>query len=452
MDEQEDGAVRGEGSRSPDRYPATAILLHWLIAGLLIFEFSLGLRMEALDGRSQFVTFQLHKSVGITILVLVGLRLLWRLFGSAPRLTVTGWQKKLANIVHRGFYLLLLVLPLSGWLAVSTSRITMPTVLYGAISWPHFPGTSALSDASKAFWNELAVVVHIGAVLVLCLFVVLHLAGALKHHFIDRKEELAKMLPGIAAGSWRDWRFGAVAALVIVAATAGGSWSSRPVLSAQEKGRDQIRELTGNGALKDSGVATAIPATEPETGRPEEADSAEAAGTEEIPSGQELTSWTVTDGSAIAFRTSWSGEEITGGFRRFAGDIRFGPADLDKSSATITIDMTSAFSGDSQRDETLKGSDWFSVSDYGKAVFSAMNFRRTGEHSFVARGFLKMKGMELPVSLPFTLRITGDRAIARGSTSIDRTAFRIGEGEFGSTDNIPAKVTVEVVVHAKRKG
>jgi polyisoprenoid-binding protein YceI len=116
------------------------------------------------------------------------------------------------------------------------------------------------------------------------------------------------------------------------------------------------------------------------------------------------------------------------------------------------VDTGSVFSGDSSRDATLKGSEWFAVESNRNAVFRADRFRRTGVDTYVAQGSLRMKGVTAPLSIPFKLKITGDRAAMEGSATIDRLAYKIGEGEFSSTAEIPAAVAIDIVVKARSIG
>ena len=117
----------------------------------------------------------------------------------------------------------------------------------------------------------------------------------------------------------------------------------------------------------------------------------------------------------------------------------------------ITIDLGSAASGDGERDETLKGGDFFAIQANRNAVFRAERFRKTGADRYVAQGTLRLKGVTAPLSLPFTLRIDGDNATMQGSATIDRLAYKIGEGEFSSTAEIPAAVGLEIALKARRK-
>src|SRR5690242_16903887 len=119
-------------SRGAARYSAVAIALHWTIAALIVLQVVLASRMEARTPEAFAVT-QFHKSVGITILLLSLARLAWRLTHRPPPEPpgLAGWERGLASAVHWSFYAVMILMPLTGWIMVSTSRITLPTLLYG---------------------------------------------------------------------------------------------------------------------------------------------------------------------------------------------------------------------------------------------------------------------------------------------------------------------------------
>jgi len=160
--------------------------------------------------------------------------------------------------------------------------------------------------------------------------------------------------------------------------------------------------------------------------------------------------WAVQRRSTLGFTTAWSGEAIQGRFDRWNADILFSPDALEDSKVTVAIDLASVKTGDDQRDQSLPASDWFDTAQHPKATFTATRFEKTGEDRFVARGTLTLRGVSRPLSLPFRLKIDGDTATVSGVTSLDRTAFGVGQGEWQSTDQIPAKVTVRVSLKAKR--
>jgi len=123
---------------------------------------------------------------------------------------------------------------------------------------------------------------------------------------------------------------------------------------------------------------------------------------------------------------------------------------LDGSKVSVTIDLASVKTGDEQRDSSLPSGDWFDVAEHPKATFTATKFTKTAEGRFVAHGTLSLRGVSKPLDLPFRLKITGDTATVSGVTSLDRTVFGVGQGEWKSTDQIPAKVSVSVSLKAKR--
>ena len=161
--------------------------------------------------------------------------------------------------------------------------------------------------------------------------------------------------------------------------------------------------------------------------------------------------WTLQKGSNLTFTASWAGSAIEGRFSRWTADILFSPDALDRSKVTVGVDMASAATGDDQRDQSLPSGDFFDTADHPKATFVATKFRKTGEGKYVADGTLELRGVKKPVSLPFSLKIDGDTATARGVTTLDRTTFGVGQGEWASTDQIAASVQVSFSLTAKRK-
>src|SRR5262249_8894805 len=127
-----DGAA-AEGAR----YSALAIVLHWTIALAIVLQIVLAGRMEGPPTPASFAVTQLHKSIGITILLLPLARIGWRLINRPPPMPagLAPWERSLAKATHAGFYVVMLGMPLTGWLMVSASRIEIPTLLYGQVPW-----------------------------------------------------------------------------------------------------------------------------------------------------------------------------------------------------------------------------------------------------------------------------------------------------------------------------
>lgn len=164
--------------------------LHWLMALLILLQSAVGwvademarspLKVDVMTG---------HKSLGITLLLLVFIRLLWRWRHPPPPAPDGGkrWQVWAARLSHAALYLLMIALPLSGWLAASTSII--PWKLWWFIPWP------AMATADEHL-HEIAGELHEALVWCLATVLVVHVAAALWHHFARRDAVLLRMLRG----------------------------------------------------------------------------------------------------------------------------------------------------------------------------------------------------------------------------------------------------------------
>jgi cytochrome b561 len=173
------------------RYSTPAIALHWLLALLIVVSFCVGTTMADLPlSPLRLKLFNWHKWAGITILSLSALRLLWRLFNAPPPdLPMPEWQRRAAHLTHWGMYALFFAVPLIGW--AYSSAAGFPVVLFGVLPLPDFVSPDkALAEAIKPW--------HGRAAWLLAALVLMHVAGVLKHHFVDRDGLLLRMRPGRA--------------------------------------------------------------------------------------------------------------------------------------------------------------------------------------------------------------------------------------------------------------
>jgi cytochrome b561/polyisoprenoid-binding protein YceI len=440
-----------------DRYSTVAIVLHWLIAAAIVFQVMLGWRMGGPHTPQGFAITQLHKSIGITVLILSLARLGWRLANPPPPAppTLAGWERVLSTAVHIGFYVIMIGMPLTGWLMVSASRLHIPTLLYGTIPWPDLPG---VAGASRRMWSRIGHNGHEWLAWGVYGLLALHVAGALKHQLFSRDEPiLARMAPGAKSGRWLEPRLLAIAAAFAAVAALG--WTIRPPLTGQapaagqaDHDHDDDHDHDGGDTDHDAApaaAARAVPAAAPVAAVAAPAAPEAAKAEPAAPAGP--VRWRVGAGSALGFSTTWGGAAVQGRFKTWTADVLFSPDALDRSKVTVSIDMASVDSGDAQRDTALPSGDWFDATTHPKAIFTATRFEKTGEGRFVAHGRLNLRGVDKPVNLPFRLQIDGDKARVRGVTSLDRTAFGVGQGEWTSTDQIPAQVSVSVDLKATRR-
>ena len=172
-----------------DNYSRTAIVLHWLIALLIFGAFPLGLYMADLQlSPLKLRLFSYHKWAGICVLLLVVLRLVWRKLHRPPPLLagMPRWQEIAAHAVHHALYLMMVIVPLSGWLM--SSALGFPVVLFGVLPLPDLIGKDlALGKALEE--------VHEFLNYAMLALVLAHIAGAIKHHVVDRDRTLVRMLP-----------------------------------------------------------------------------------------------------------------------------------------------------------------------------------------------------------------------------------------------------------------
>ncbi|MGA8031977.1 MAG: cytochrome b [Casimicrobiaceae bacterium] len=170
------------------RYSAAAIALHWLTAALIVVNLALGLSMVPLAISPRKLHWYLwHKSIGATVFALTGIRLGWRAIRPPPPpVAMPAWQQRAAAMSHAAFYALMFAIPLSGWLYSSATGVQV--VYLGVVPLPNLvPRDRALGDALR--------IVHVTLNSLMFVLVCLHVAAALKHHFGDRDDALARMLP-----------------------------------------------------------------------------------------------------------------------------------------------------------------------------------------------------------------------------------------------------------------
>lgn len=171
------------------RYSTTAIVLHWLVALLVFAAFPLGLYMADLPlSPNRLKLFSYHKWIGVSVFLLVAIRLAWRANhrAPAPLAGMPRWQTIAAVATHHSLYLLMVAVPLSGWLM--SSAFGFQTVWFGILPLPD------LVQKDKAL-GELLRSVHGSLNWLMLALVVLHIAAALKHHFIDRDGLMQRMNP-----------------------------------------------------------------------------------------------------------------------------------------------------------------------------------------------------------------------------------------------------------------
>lgn len=361
------------------RFGTVARALHWLTALLILTAIPLGLyaqslpydTSEALAVKAQ--VFSLHKTLGVAVFFVALARILWALTQDrpVPLHPERRAETAVADLVHWTLYISLLAVPLSGWVHHAA------TTGFAPILWPFGQGLplvpqSAMVEHVAATMHWLFGKVLIGAIL--C-----HVAGALKHHLLDRDATLRRMVIGHDAPDIpQAARHGVLPVLAAVAIYAAGA-----------------------------GLAVALARTEP---------AAETAAAPAATAGN----WQVTGGT-LTFSIRQMGADVQGSFAIWSADIAFDET-TGTGNVTVTIDTTSLALGSVTAQAIAP--DFLDTAAQPRATFRAA-IRPEGE-AFVAEGTLDLRGQNQPVSLPFTLAVADGTATMQGSTTLDRRAFGIG--------------------------
>lgn len=410
-------------SNTPLRYRPMAIILHWAIAALLLFQLGLGWHMADMPRSAvMFAAFQFHKSIGMAILLLSLLRVAVRVASPRPA-PVEGprWQTRLASGVHGLLYLFMIGGPLTGWALVSTASVAVPTLLFHTVPLPHLPISHGWHDGIEAGHSLLA---WLGAGLI-----ALHIGGALKHQLAARREEwvVPRMMPAHVRSVW--------GAVVLALGVLGIAFALPWVL---------YRAPSAAAAP----FAPAAPAPAASEAPPVEETPVATASAE--PDKPLTHDWAIEPGGRLGFSATVNGGPVEGRFGKWTGKVTYDPDHPQAAKLAVTVQLASASSGDQTRDSMLQGPEFFGSSPMGRAVFTASGFKPLGSGKFSADGALAINGVKVPVTLNFDLKIAEDKATVKGSARLDRIALHVGTGQWSATDQIGAEVGLSFSLKAHR--
>lgn len=403
------------------RYSLTAIILHWAIAALLAFQIGVGWALEDLGARG-FSLYQLHKSVGITILALTLVRIAVRYWKPRPAKLEGGWQGALASGVHLGLYAFMALGPLTGWALVSTAKVKVPTLIFGAIPLPHLPLPASVHGLAEGSHGLIA---WIGIALV-----ALHVAGALRHHLLMRDGLIWRMVPGRSTALLIS-----LPALILVGFLAGRAIlpgaAPASVAAPAPAAPEPIAEPANVAeATPDNAAVNAIAEPVEEAAGPPPA-------------------WTVQPGGRIGFSVGNDGETISGSFGKWSAAIVIDPDHPDSADIKVTIDMASASVGDAYKDGMLPGDEFFGVAAHPTATFTAKGAERTGPNAYRAKGMLSLKGVSKAQSIRFNLTGEGPTRKVSGTATVARASFGVGNGD--SSTGLAPQVALTFAFTAKQR-
>lgn len=390
-----------------------AKIFHWFTAILIFLLLSVGFYMAGLPVSPQKIQiYFFHKSFGLLVLLLAALRLLWRVYNPPPPglASHAKWEKTLAHLIHVLIYAALFLMPLSGW--VMSSAGDFPVSFFGLFEMP------VLTPKNKDVF-ELMQGVHTAIAFTLLAALALHMAGAFKHHFIDKDVTLKRMTSmklGFTGG-------------VILALAAGILWI-KPVLLAIGDDEDEARPAAIT----------------------EQAGSENQAAHENLSS--DAPEWAIEkDQSAIQFIATQYGTAFQGSFPDFDGEIYFDPDNIGQSLVNIEINLRDIKTGSDDRDAQAQSPDWFDTEQYRKAVFRAGKFEQNAQGQYIAHGDLTLRGATMPLDLPFTLEFSEEDgkhfALMRAEITLNRLDYGVGQGQWASAETIGTDVRLSITVKAR---
>jgi len=185
---------------SANRYGTVAMSLHWLIAAFVIVNIGFGLYMGDLprSDPNKFTIVQIHKSIGLTVLMLSVIVVIWRMMNPPPPLpAMSPAMRYSAKAVHYLLYFLIVAIPFSGWIMVSASPLGNATPWFFLFGWPNLPFFTGMTREAIHPYHEVWETAHVWLAWSAIVLVPLHVAAALYHQFWLRDRLLARMIPGL---------------------------------------------------------------------------------------------------------------------------------------------------------------------------------------------------------------------------------------------------------------
>ncbi|QDY68909.1 cytochrome b/b6 domain-containing protein [Qingshengfaniella alkalisoli] len=392
------------------QYGAVAKAFHWVTAALILSAITLGFiagywpyePQSVLEAK--YALFSIHKTIGVTIFFVALARIVWALSQPKPGLLHPDRRLEtwLAETVHWLLYGLLVATPLSGWIHHAALTGFAPIWWPFGQTLPFVPQSPEVAEFFGAW--------HYVLTRLLIVTLVLHIAGAIKHHAVDRDQTLQRMLPG------------------------------RTDVQTPEQSHSRVATLSGFGLLTAAliaGTVLGMPAGD------------HARDTNETTATSDTTSWLINQGN-IDITVLQAGKEVSGQFGQWSADIRFDPeaSGPDFGEVTTQIDISSLTLGGVT--EQALGPSYFAADEFPTAVFEGVITQEGADKTdYIADGALILKGVTVPVTLPFTLQLDGNVAQMSGQITLDRRDFGIGDA--GSEGTVGFEVVVDIALEAQQQ-
>lgn len=389
-------------------YGSVAKAFHWMTALLILTAFPLGLIAQQLpfDTNEQLALkatiFSAHKTVGVLAFFTAFFRILWAISQKRPGLLNADnkLEATAAETAHWLLYGSMLAVPLTGWIHHAATEGFAPIWLPIGQNLPLVPKSESLASFTASL--------HFLLIIVLGLTIMAHIGGALKHFVIDKDQTLQRMLPGRAVSQTARPHVRSLAPASIAVAI----WAIAMGLG------------TFGGAFKshDTPIASVSLA--------------------------EVTSdWDVTSGR-LEIEITQFGAPVAGVFEDWTAQITFDEKAEGGRHGEVTVDVAIGSLKLGSVTQQAMGNDFFAVSDFPTATFQAEIFAEpSGDGQYLAEGSLTLKGVTVPVTLPFLLELDQKKASMQGSLLLNRLDFGIGDN-MPDESNLAFGVAINVTLEA----
>lgn len=386
----------------PSSYSPAMKTLHWLTALLIVTALPLGIiangaPLETGEEIAQKAwLFSIHKTVGVTAFFVALLRISFAIIQNKPAdlHPNRSVENFMAHLVHWLLYISMLLVPLSGWLHHAASQGFAPILWPFGQSLPLLPKSEMLSGLFSG--------AHFVFTKLLMVSVALHVVGAIKHIVVDRDETMRRMTFGKvnpsaqALGRSRKPMIAAILIYVIAIGLGG-------FIGLQKTSPTQISKLA-----------------------------------------QVSSDWKINSGE-IGISVNQFGSDISGQFSDWNAQISYDP-NTGTGRSDVTINIASLSLG-SLGDQAM-GADFFDALSHPTAKFSAEITKVAGQ--LIAKGHLTLKGKEMPVTLPFSLKLDGDTAVMAAQINLNRMDYNIG-ANMADEGSLKFAVAVKIGLTATRQ-
>jgi len=399
-------------------YNFGAISFHWFIALLILVLLVMGFvmqRVPEVPHSLRFSLIQWHKTLGLLVLGLTLGRIVWRIMNRPPKhFPMLKIELFTANTVILLFYILTIVVPLTGWIVISASPTGIPTFFLRIqqLVWPNLP------VPADRILEDNVYKVHMVLAYSFIIFVCLHIGGAFKHVLFDHVPELSRMWPNHklerkpSSHVSRYITIGIIAVFFFVGLVIG--------------------QLQTYVKSKTTATSTAV---------------ANNIATDESTLIQ--SNWAIDYGkSTLGYTMTFSGTENKGSVGKWQGKIHFNPDDLNNSIAEIDLDSASITYADAYVQGSINDPDGLDSVNYPQITVKLDKFSKN-ESGYSATGTMTIKGITLPITVPFTFEKVGSVAHVKGQAKIERLSFNIGKVNDSSAQWLGSDVNITFDVVAQ---